>query len=284
MSNQGSKEDNNESLISQINKAKGTGEISKTKLETDEKVLARVTDGIYRLPGSALRELISNAYDADADNVIIDTDVPRFENMTIRDDGNGMSIDTLVNLIGHIGGSAKRNEQGKKLAVTDALDSTLSLNKKRKLIGKIGIGLFSVAQLTRDFEIITKQEGNDFYLKARVRLFNYSDEYIREQEKNSTAERGASFETGNVEIWTESTTNISAHGTDIILRNIKKSASDQLKSCDIWGQEAAETNSNIGSDDFLNSGSSETPSFHMGFLSGSGGYEYFDTGKGRQPK
>jgi hypothetical protein len=36
-----------------------------TTLRTDKRVLARVTDGIYRQPGSAIRELISNAYEAD---------------------------------------------------------------------------------------------------------------------------------------------------------------------------------------------------------------------------
>lgn len=127
-----------------------------TKLETDDKVLARVTDGIYRLPGSAIRELISNAYDADAENVYVETDVPRFNSMTIRDDGSGMSVDTLVNMLRHIGGSAKRTDRGISLKVTDDVDTSLSAIKKRKLIGKIGIGLFSVAQLTRDFEIITK--------------------------------------------------------------------------------------------------------------------------------
>ncbi|MGU2323480.1 ATP-binding protein [Pseudomonas aeruginosa] len=86
-----------------VNKLK-KGEVSEATLSTDEKVLARVTDGIYRQPASAIRELISNAYDADADNVWIDTDAPRFENMTIRDDGNGMSIEVLTNLIHHIGG------------------------------------------------------------------------------------------------------------------------------------------------------------------------------------
>src|SRR4051794_5089420 len=44
-----------------------------TELRTSERVLARVTDGIYRQPGSALRELISNAYDADALKVVINT-------------------------------------------------------------------------------------------------------------------------------------------------------------------------------------------------------------------
>ena len=40
-----------------------------TELRTDERVIARVTDGIYRQPGSAIRELVSNAYDADATRV-----------------------------------------------------------------------------------------------------------------------------------------------------------------------------------------------------------------------
>lgn len=291
-------------LVEKIKNYSQTGQSAKTKLETDEKVLARVTDGIYRLPGSAIRELISNAYDADAVNVTINTDVPRFQTITIRDDGNGMSIETLVNLLNHVGASAKRSGKGGSLKVTDEKDSSLSLNKKRKLIGKIGIGLFSVAQLTRDFDIITKQKGEDFYLKARIRLHNYSEEYIREKEKefeekiSATKEhtptgesdgdveaRGASFETGEVEIWTDTTENIDAHGTDIVLRNIKKSARDQLRSVDIWGQEAAETEleSSIPSDDLLNSSKLEKPKFHVGNYYGKDGFEFYD-GSDREPE
>lgn len=222
-----------------VNKLK-KGEVSEATLSTDEKVLARVTDGIYRQPSSAIRELISNAYDADADNVWIDTDAPRFENMTIRDDGNGMSIEVLTNLIHHIGGSAKRSGDSKKaaLGVTDKSDPTLSPNKRRRLIGKIGIGLFSVAQLTRHFSIVTKQKGSDYYLIADVVLNNYSEQVVASQEK-----RGEGFDTGFVKIRTEKTDNHAAHGTDIILKNIKKSARDQLKSVDIWLQESAENGS-----------------------------------------
>ncbi|WP_273820605.1 ATP-binding protein [Pseudomonas asplenii] len=222
-----------------VNKLK-KGEVSEATLSTDEKVLARVTDGIYRQPSSAIRELISNAYDADADNVWIDTDAPRFENMTIRDDGNGMSIEVLTNLIHHIGGSAKRSGDSKKasLGVTDKDDPALSPNKRRRLIGKIGIGLFSVAQLTRHFSIVTKQEGTDYYLIADVVLNNYSEQVVASQEK-----RGEGFDTGFVKIRSEKTDNLGAHGTDIILKNIKKSARDQLKSVDIWLQESAEKKS-----------------------------------------
>ncbi|MEN5031539.1 ATP-binding protein [Pseudomonas sp. Ps21-P2] len=288
------------SLVDKIKNYSRTKEIATTKLETDEKVLARVTDGIYRLPGSAIRELISNAYDADAENVIIDTDVPRFETISVRDDGNGMSVETLVNLLNHIGGSAKRTDKGGALKVTDDTDNSLSLVKKRRLIGKIGIGLFSVAQLTRDFDIITKQKNTDFYLKARIRLHNYSEEYIREKEKENRLKRaaaqsantdakesdlrGASFETGDVQIWTEQTENLLAHGTDLILRNIKKSARDQLRSVDVWGQETAETDSDpeIPKDDILNSSKLEKPSFHVGNYFGKDGFEYYE-GKEREP-
>jgi hypothetical protein len=197
-----------------------------------------------------------------------------------------MSIETLVNLLNHVGASAKRSIKGSDLKVTDEADNSLSLNKKRKLIGKIGIGLFSVAQLTRDFDIITKQKNNDFYLKAKIRLHNYSEEYIREVEKKAREEelndeqmetRGASFETGIVEIWTEHTKNIEAHGTDIVLRNIKKSASDQLRSIDIWGQENAETEQEVSyeNDDILNSSKLEKPSFHVGNYFGRDGYEFY---------
>ena len=43
-------------------------------LTTNDRVIARVTDGIYRQPGSAIRELIANAYDADATWVSVKTD------------------------------------------------------------------------------------------------------------------------------------------------------------------------------------------------------------------
>lgn len=284
-----------EALISSISESTETqsNTISKTKLKTDEKVLARVTDGIYRLPGSAIRELISNAYDADAENVIIETDVPRFESMTIRDDGNGMSVDTLVDLTSHIGGSSKRNDRGIKLGVASNDNPSLSPKKNRKLIGKIGIGLFSVAQLTRNFEIVTKQTGDNYYLKASVKLYNYSDEYVRDKEHEDAEkkeERGAGFETGDVYIWTEPTDNIEAHGTDIILKDIKKSARDILQSVDIWGQEAVETTNDPSSSDeaninenFLDTSKLEKPTFHVGCLSGKDGYEFFDTKTDRKP-
>ena len=244
-------------LAEDIRKKLKLGEVSEAVLSTDEKVLARVTDGIYRQPASALRELISNAYDADAESVLINTDAPRFENIVVRDDGNGMSVEALTNLIHHIGGSVKRSSRSDVAGITNPADSTLSPAKNRKLIGKIGIGLFSVAQLTREFTIVTKQRGSDFYLIAEVVLNNYSEQQLNEYEK-----RGQSFETGSVKIKTEPADQIDSHGTDIILKNIKRSARDQLKSVGIWLQESAEADSSQHGE----LAPIDAPEFHIGCI------------------
>src|SRR5438477_11304269 len=95
-----------------------TGKPVETSLTTNERVLARITEGIYRQPSSALRELVSNAYDADATEVVILTDAPRFAQITVRDNGRGLSPEVITQLVKHIGGSAKRSERGKELGVT----------------------------------------------------------------------------------------------------------------------------------------------------------------------
>jgi hypothetical protein len=70
-------------LADKIVRSGETGKAVETKLTTNERVLARITDGIYRQPASALRELISNAYDADASEVVILTDAPRFSSIIV---------------------------------------------------------------------------------------------------------------------------------------------------------------------------------------------------------
>src|SRR5258708_10629329 len=122
-------------LAQEIRESQDSEHIVSTTLRTDERVLARVTDGIYRQPGSALRELISNAYDADATRVVIKTDAPRFERITIEDDGSGMSPQVLAHLLFNIGGSAKRSVRGEELGIT-LQDNSSQSPKGRRLIGK----------------------------------------------------------------------------------------------------------------------------------------------------
>ncbi|WP_419925743.1 ATP-binding protein [Candidatus Poriferisocius sp.] len=223
-----------------------------TVLRTDERVLARVTDGIYRQPGSAIRELVSNAYDADARQVVIKTDRPRFQTITVEDDGIGMTPAALAHLLHHIGGSAKRTHEGAELGVTDHADLACSPSGRR-LIGKIGIGLFSVAQLTYRFQIITKTASDPWRTVASVVLRRYSDEGAPQ-----TDEHGE-YEAGRVTIWREPAADVESHGTTIILTDIRHQTRGTLQSRDIWAA--------IDSDRALapeESRDLEPPAFHIG--------------------
>ena len=198
-----------------------------TVLQTDERVLARVTDGVYRQPGSAIRELVSNAYDADAKQVVIKTDRPRFRTLSVEDDGMGMTPPALAHLVHHIGGSAKRSREGAGLGIASPSDPTRSPSGRR-LIGKIGIGLFSVSQLTHRFQIITKTAGDRFRTIAVVVLRQYSDESA------PTPDEQGQHESGLVTIWREPATDTDSHGTTIILTDIRPQTRDTLQSRDLW--------------------------------------------------
>jgi hypothetical protein len=200
------------------------------KLETDELVLARITEGIYRQPSSALRELVSNAYDADATEVVILTDAPRFGQITVRDNGLGLSPEVLTQLVKHIGGSAKRSEIGKKLEITSGANINLSPGG-RQLIGKLGIGLFSVAQFTRHFLIITKTAGDGFRTVADITLGKRSSE---EAEVTADGGQGRLFETGQYRIWRERATDKEVQGTEIKLLDLLPRTRDELASDDLW--------------------------------------------------
>ncbi len=227
-----------------------SGEAVDTALETDERVLARISDGIYRQPASALRELVSNAYDADATRVIIQTDAPRFSEMRVRDNGNGMSIDSLATIVHQIGGSSKRTSSGAILGVTNNSDATLSPNG-RKLIGKIGIGLFSVAQLTRQFQIITKRKGEDFRLIADVILHTFSDEQLATVDQDEET-----FKTGTVKIWTVPATDQDFHGTEIVIKNLIPRIRDEMRSRGMWELVDGEPDENTQP--------SKPPAYHVG--------------------
>ena len=129
----------------------------------------RDRDGIYREPWAAFRELIANAYDADATRVIIETGAPDFEQVIVRDNGSGMDPKTVAYILKSIGGSSKRTKGGEELHTVSPDDANSSPGG-RPLIGKIGIGLFAVAQPTQHFQIITKSAGSDIRTSATVKL------------------------------------------------------------------------------------------------------------------
>lgn len=238
------------------------GQVVLTKLAASEQVIARVTDGIYRQPASALRELISNAWDADATSVTILTDAPRFSRIYVRDDGSGMSHETLARLLKSIGGSAKRRDEGKELGITSPEDPEKTPGG-RPIIGKIGIGLFSISQLARRFEIITKTRGSTYRLVAQITLRTYSENAISEADDEGRDE----YLSGQVLIRRERTDDVDAHGTDIILDDVKPRVRDILRSADRWESVAErEAAWNRGDLEAWSSMRVEAPTFHSGYI------------------
>ena len=148
--------------------------------------------------------------------------------MTVEDDGHGMSPRALAHILFHIGGSAKRSPGGASLGITATDDPNRSPNG-RKLIGKIGIGLFSVSQLTRAFQVITKTKDDPFRTIASIQLRQYGDD--AEQLSGSAQQR---YESGKVNVWRERASDVSSHGTSIVLSSIRNQAKTTLQSRELW--------------------------------------------------
>ncbi|MBI0327664.1 ATP-binding protein [Burkholderia plantarii] len=196
-------------------------------LKTNARVFARITDGIYREPASALRELIANAYDADSTDVRIDTDAPRFSRIVVRDNGRGLSEEGLVHVICNIGGSLKRTAAGKNFHVTSDHDPTRSPSG-RKLIGKLGIGLFSVSQLTHHLVIVTKVRGESVRRVCDIMLMPQSEEYL------SDGDEAKEFVTGTAQITSIPAEDVDSQGTEITLHDIRPYVRNELRSASRW--------------------------------------------------
>jgi hypothetical protein len=123
-----------------------------------QKIIADISSGLYRSPAAAIKELVSNAYDADATRVEINTDPPSFRTLTISDNGTGMALEKFLDVMEHIGGSRKR------------IGSDTSPLLGRPLIGRIGIGLLAVAQLGTRFYVSSKVRGKRTRFIAEVNL------------------------------------------------------------------------------------------------------------------
>ncbi len=240
-------------LADQIRSSADTGLAVEADLATNQRIISRVTDGIYREPWAAFRELIANAYDADATNVVVETGAPHFDKVLVRDDGNGMSPDTLAYMLRNIGGSSKRTKMGSTLATSSALDPDLS-PAGRPLIGKIGIGMFAVAQLTQHFQIITKSRGDRVRSSATVMLNTYSDTPLRETEPDEE------YVAGRVKIISEKVADdqLGSHGTSIVLYSLRPEIRRAMQSLRLWRATMAE-----GVD---GASITEKPRYHIGVL------------------
>ncbi len=154
-----------------------SSELNVPQIKVHEKALAHLTRGMYRSPASALRELVSNAWDADATLVRITTGAPGFFQLSVQDNGQGFGKDDFEQLMsGGIGNSQKR-------------PNNLALSNGRKVIGRLGVGMLGIAQICLGFTVTSKtKDGSGF--KARIRLYDLMKEQLDESDSSLVEDDG----------------------------------------------------------------------------------------------
>ena len=154
-------------------------------LQVAAQIIKHISAGLYRTPGSSIKELLSNSFDADASNVTIsfhfsypNTNI-HLDKITVRDDGEGMTIDDLYYIFTHIGGSTKNT----------AKNINITSKKKRKVIGRMGIGMLSVASACKSFVVRTKKRDDNREYIAKISL-DFFDDIIQRNESMDKSKLG----------------------------------------------------------------------------------------------
>jgi len=124
-------------------------------------IIADISSGIYRTPANALKELISNSFDANATEVFINTGYSNFDVFTCSDNGEGMTVQDFIWYMKHIGGSVKRGDSG----ITEL---------GRPVIGKLGIGILAVSQICKEFTVMSSV-GRGERFEASINLSEFEE-------------------------------------------------------------------------------------------------------------
>lgn len=120
-------------------------------------VLNHLGIGLYSNVPAVLSEAVANAWDADAENVIITIDRDK-KTITIEDDGHGMNVDDVNKKYLHVG--YKRR---------GALNGAVTSRFRRPVMGRKGIGklsLFSIANLI-EVHSVKDSEFHGFVMDLR---------------------------------------------------------------------------------------------------------------------
>jgi signal transduction histidine kinase len=121
----------------------------------------------------AVIELVKNAYDADATNVLIRFSGPLEPGkgcIEVMDCGHGMELKTLQTIWMEPATSSKRG----KVRRTDKF--------KRRFLGEKGIGRFASSRLANELEVVSRKEGtsNEAYGIFDWRQFDDDEKYLDE--------------------------------------------------------------------------------------------------------
>jgi len=129
--------------------------------ETAVQLVSHLSEGAYTTFAKAVKELVINAFDADATEVHLDFNKD-FSTLTITDDGDGISAEKFKTEFIRIAGSKRRLESRKR-------------KFNRPIIGRFGIGFLSVARLCKTVTIYSKEKGKEFGIAREIPLQHLFD-------------------------------------------------------------------------------------------------------------
>ena len=150
-------------------------------VEVSSKILGHISAGIYRSPGGAIKELVSNAFDADATRVAITTNWPSFDIITCRDNGSGMTQEKFQKIM-----TQEIGDSDKRVGTDENTDDMTSLG--RPIIGWLGIGMLGVAQICHEFNVISHHKESQEAFSARIRLIDFLREKVSDVSSDQTPE------------------------------------------------------------------------------------------------
>jgi hypothetical protein len=122
-------------------------------IKVSKEVVSHLSLGLYRNFARAVKELISNAYDAGATEVKIKLDLDN-NRIIVRDNGRGMDIKEIEEKFLTIG------------YPTPLIEDVDELGRKR--IGTFGIGCLSVFPYCNRLQIITKKRNKDEIIEIKI--------------------------------------------------------------------------------------------------------------------
>jgi len=141
-------------------------------MKVGSQIIEILGKGVYSVPWNALKELISNSFDACATCVDIKY-VSEEKKLVLKDDGFGMDYVNFDDHFTFISQSDKR-QKGDICEICG-----------RPLIGKFGIGFIAVSQLCDEIRVTSAKKGSDTYFVAEIdfgklrRLENQAKEFYQ---------------------------------------------------------------------------------------------------------
>lgn len=164
------------------------------------RLMPQIGDQLIKNESIALLELVKNAYDADAPDVLVemwDVDKPKKGKIIVKDTGDGMDLSIVENSWMEIGTDNKKN----------LLEEYILNNKKSALgrlpMGEKGIGRFGVHKLGNKIILVTRMQGKkevvvkidwtefekfDYLEQVPITVIEREPEYFTGQQKGTYIE------------------------------------------------------------------------------------------------